>query len=153
MCKDKSKPNKSLSMLWYVHTTSTVFFVMSYWTENKSAWCGQSDVTCKTPMKMRPFTQAKISRLSWDGVQDSVFTLGHPKTKPNSSRLSFGVRLSTAHIPLYVICCLEHRAVVWKYSRQMTCLQQWWFMVQMTDVNAPAHSQPKPVQVWAPSGL
>ena len=30
--------------------------------------------------------------------------------------LSSGVWLSAGHIPLYVICCLEHRAFFWKHS-------------------------------------
>lgn len=138
MCKDKSKPNKSLSMLWYVHTTSTVFFI-SYWTENKSAWCGQSDVTCKTPMKMCHLHKQKFP--GW--VRGCVFTLGCPGDG-REQRSEAG--LSVAHSSSYVSCCLENRALLWPYSRQITHLEWGWqtsdsSLVQTADANAPAHSQ------------
>ena len=74
------------------------------------------------------------------------------KCKLCSAQLGTGVGLSVACIPPYVICCQKNRAVVWKYSRQMTCLEQWWRemseygLVQIADVNAPAHAQPEPSQ-------
>ena len=51
---------------------------------------------------MEPFTQAKISRLSTDWVWDSVFSLGHPRTKWAMLSLA-RVGLSMARIPL----CME----------------------------------------------
>ena len=57
-------------------------------------------------------------------MRDSAFTLGHPKMEASLVRLGFTVWLSAARIPLYVISCLEHKVVVWMYSRQMTRLEQ-----------------------------
>ena len=68
----------------------------------------------------------------------------------NWAVLSFVAGLSRAHVPSYVICPLEHRAVVWECSRQddtFTMIEHQtsdWSLVQNTDVNAAEHSQPTP---------
>ena len=53
-------------------------------------------------------------------MRDAAFTLCHPRMDVSFARLSSGAGLSWAHIPLYVFCHLEKRAVVFKYSQQMT---------------------------------
>ena len=59
---------------------------------------------------------------------DSAFTLGHCVTEASHAWLDFRVGLRVAqhhlHHLLYIICCLQHRALVWNYSRQMMRLQQ-----------------------------
>ena len=57
-----------------------------------------------------------IPRVSVIWMWDTAFTLCHPWTNASHARLSSGLGLSVAHIPLYIMCHLEHRAVIWKYS-------------------------------------
>ena len=89
-----------------------------------------------------PFTPAKISGLSIGRVQDNVLTLGCPGMDASHALPSSSAGLSADHIPLYFSCSLEHRAVVWKYSREMMHLE-WWGgqtsglnLVQVADENA-----------------
>ena len=73
--------------------------------------------------------------LSWDGCK----------------LFSSGAGLGEACSPLYIICCLEHRAAVWKNSKQTMRLCA--IMVShfrfksgsdhMSYLNAAAHAQPK----------
>ena len=72
---------------------------------------------------------AKMSRLSAAWARDIAFTSGCPEMDVSCvrcdgcARLDSRVKLRAAHILLYVICCLEHRVVVWNDSRQITCLE------------------------------
>ena len=50
-------------------------------------------------------------------VSSHLAVQGQKRAALGSARLGFGVRLSAARIPLYVICCLEHRALVWKHRQ------------------------------------
>ena len=103
-----------------------------------------------------PFTPAKISRLSIGWVQDNVLTLGCPGMDASHALPSSSAGLSADHIPLYFICSLEHRAVVWKYSREMMHLEWWWGqtsglnLVQVADENAAVCNRPElsRVQTW-----
>ena len=80
-------------------------------------------------------------------TRNSAFTLGRPGTEASRARLVSGGRVSAAHVPLYVICCQEHRAVLWQNSRQMTRQERWWRktsdsgLVQIANVNAPARAE------------
>ena len=57
-------------------------------------------------------------------ARGSPFTLGHRGTEASRARFGSVVGLSTARIPLYVICCLELGAVVLQnHSRQVTRLE------------------------------
>ena len=47
-------------------------------------------------------------------------TLDCPRMGGGHICLHSGLGLSMVHIPLRVICCLEHRAMVWKHRRWMT---------------------------------
>ena len=67
------------------------------------------------PFTMGQFILAKI--LGW--ARDTAFTLCHPRTDTSNPHLGCGVGLRAAHIPLYFVCCLEYRAIIWRYSRQM----------------------------------
>ena len=76
-------------------------------------------------------------------VRGCVFTLGCPGDG-REQRSEAG--LSVAHSSSYVSCCLENRALLWPYSRQITHLEWGWqtsdsSLVQTADANAPAHSQ------------
>ena len=62
--------------------------------------------------------------LGW--VWDNAFTLGYPRTGASCTWLSFWEELCTAHIPSYMICCLEHPVLVQMYSRQMIRLEWQW---------------------------
>ena len=96
-----------------------------------------------------PFTLVKISGLRSDWVQDNAFTLCHLGMDVSHAQLSSTAGLSMARIPQYISCCLGHRVVVRKYSRQIIHLEQWWCqtsdlsLVQMADVNTATCAEPK----------
>ena len=92
-------------------------------------------------------------------MRDSSFTLGRPETEASQARLGSGVGLSGAQRHLYVICCLEHRALVGKYALLMTLLQRHSLvtsdtsLVQIADVNVEARAQLEPSPARAKLGL
>ena len=47
-----------------------------------------------------------------------MFALGHTGTHAGCTEVGSRVGLSMARIPFYVICCLEHRAVLCRHSWQ-----------------------------------
>ena len=74
----------------------------------------------QNPQRVRPFTLANISGLSSGWAQNASFVLGCPGTDSSRTRFGFVVGFGAARFPLYVICRLEHKAVVWEYDRLLT---------------------------------
>ena len=70
---------------------------------------GQNMLLC-----LGPFTLAKISGLSTGCTQH--LHLAIPRTDVSRAQLCSREGLSTAGILLLIICCLEHRAMVWSYG-------------------------------------
>lgn len=65
--------------------------------------------------------------ISWSHLQkwtflgwalNTAFACGCLRTDGNHIQPGSGAGLNAAKIPLCIICCLKHRAVVWKYSRK-----------------------------------
>ena len=64
--------------------------------------------------------QRKFPGWAWE----TAFTFGHTRMDVSCAWLGCSVWLSAACIPLYILCCLERRPVVWGYSRQMMWLER-----------------------------
>ena len=64
--------------------------------------------------------------VNFEGIllyEPCAFTPGCTRMDASRTRLSCRVGLRAAGIPLYTICCLEHRAVVLESSKQTACLE------------------------------
>ena len=118
--KDKTDSVYVFILLFFASNNKTVTFVslsVRKKSENENVCMGALEGRSeneKLNIALGPFTWAENSRLSLGWERDSPLTLCRPGMEVSRAQLSFEVGLSAVHIPLYVICCLEHRGLVWK---------------------------------------
>ena len=74
-------------------------------------------------LPIHPRTAANLNTVHPWTVASHAWLPVHPRTVAIHAQCGSRVGLSTAHVPLYVICCLEHMAETWKYIRWLMCME------------------------------